>query len=248
LWRAERFLLVEGDEIALLRVLERTLEVKPQCMETVPYGRTGGWGGWSLATSSKLPATNNEGGKIASYALFDADFHSDREIEQRYAEADNVGVRLHVWHRKEIENYLLVPSAIARHLGALLEGRSGPSEETVRQKIIELAEDIRDEVEIGIADELHKLDRAGGTPKAMKAAKAKVREAYQSFEGICVIAPGKTILSQLSGWTDIEYGVTFGASRLVHELRPEEIDDEVKVVLEAIARVSRFPKELRDRS
>lgn len=247
LWTADRFMLLEGKDREYFRVFERTLKIRPQFVDTTPRGSTGGWGGWSLSIESKLPATNNNGARITTYAIFDSDYRTPAEIEQRYQEAESRGIRLHVWHRKEIENYLLVPAAIARHLASLTGNGSGPTEAEVQARLLELAESLRDEIEIGIAEELHKIDKAGGTPKAMKAAKARVKSAFESVDGVVGIVPGKRMLKMLSDWSNSEYGVTFGPSRLAYVLEPSEIDNEVKDVLRAVATTSRFPGRLRAR-
>jgi hypothetical protein len=245
LWQADRFLLVEGRDVELLQVLERTLGIRPASIAIIPRAATGGWGGWSLAITSKLPSSNAQGGRIVPYAIYDRDYHTLADIDERYREADSRGVRLHIWGRKELENYLLVPDAIARHVSSLVEGSESPTAPQVRDKIVELAVELQDEIEIAITDELHKRDRPGGTPKAMKAAKRRVTEAYDSFEGVIAIVSGKEMIARLSKWTETEYGTTFGARRLVHELAPNEIDEEVRVVLQAIASVKRIPTELR---
>lgn len=244
LFTADRFLLVEGDDLDLLRIFERTLQIKPTFVDLIPHGSTGGWGGWSLAISSKLPTTNNAGGKIVSYALFDCDHHADTEIDQRYKEADDQAVRLHVWRRKEIENYLLVPSAIARHIEDLL-GHPGPNAAKIKKQIVKIANDLRDEVESDVGEKLFHLDRGGGFPKALKQAKLIVRNGYDNFEELLRILPGKVVLKELSLWSDDKYGVTFGPLRLAHALVPDEIDDEVSAVLTAIARREKFASALR---
>lgn len=55
---------------------------------------------------------------VQRVCLLDSDYHTEAEIEERLREARERGVELKIWQRKEIENYLLVPQAISRVIGA----------------------------------------------------------------------------------------------------------------------------------
>ncbi len=50
---------------------------------------------------------NAGGEEISTYCILDPDYHTPKEIELRRKDAENKKVRLHVWQRKEIENYLM---------------------------------------------------------------------------------------------------------------------------------------------
>jgi hypothetical protein len=242
LWKADRFLLVEGEDVGLLRAFERTLGIDP-FLDRISHGDTQGWGGWSRAIRSELPDRNRAGERIVTYAIFDRDFRTDDEVKRRYAEADLRSIRLHIWRRKEIENYLLIPSAIARLITTLSLRGEGPMEEDIRAKMVELAEALRPEMELALFEGLGSA--AGGPGKALRLVRQRLEQAFLSFDGIIALAPGKTILSQISTWSGEQWQVTFGPTQLSYEVTEDEIDDEVKLVLTALAERRKIPASLR---
>ena len=135
LYRSERFLMIEGRELPLLAALQRrVLPSARVALAQLPVYPTYGWGGWHHAIASKLPRRNGEGKPIATYSLFDSDFHTDEEIAERYEEARQNRVYLHVWQRKEIENYLLVPDAISRLIARRTRKKTSASERKSRRR------------------------------------------------------------------------------------------------------------------
>ena len=101
LFSSERFLMIEGDDVRLLSALQRVAAPDSRAViATLPAYETGGWGGWHHAIRSKLPRVNGDGKPIVTYCFFDSDYHTDEEIDERYAEAAQHKVNLHIWHRK----------------------------------------------------------------------------------------------------------------------------------------------------
>ncbi len=49
------------------------------------------------------------GNEIRIYCILDSDYHTLAEIQFRLEEARKHQVELHIWQKKEIENYLLIP-------------------------------------------------------------------------------------------------------------------------------------------
>lgn len=87
-------------------------------LDTIPALAIGGWGGWPYAVGSSMTLKNAVGDRISTYCILDSDYHSESEISGRYEDARKRGVNLHVWSRKEIENFLLQPLAIRRVLAS----------------------------------------------------------------------------------------------------------------------------------
>ena len=103
LWSARKFLLVEGDDIALLRRFHAVLFPEAELsIDAIPNMSIGGWTGWPRAIGSSLALKNAVGERIVTYCLLDRDYHTDEEIEERIHEASRAGVHLHIWTQKEI--------------------------------------------------------------------------------------------------------------------------------------------------
>jgi hypothetical protein len=174
---------------------------------------------------------NSVGEEIKTYCLLDSDYHTPEEIAGRLKDARMKHVELHIWHKKEIENYLLVPSLIRRVIG---RGRDKPPSETeIGQFLSELAATLRDSVQDSFAESFLAQDRAKGATTANQRAREVVTKAWEDGEALSRIC-GKSALSALSDWSKRSFGVSFGISTLLGEMRRSEIDDEVVEVLSAI--------------
>jgi hypothetical protein len=90
----------------------------PEPIEAIPNLSVGGWGGWQYAVGSSMLFRTSVSQEVRSYCIFDSDFHTPAQIAARCADAREKGMNLHVWSKKELENYLLVPRAIHQVLVA----------------------------------------------------------------------------------------------------------------------------------
>lgn len=239
LFRSERFLMIEGDDIPLLGTLQQTLiPTTRAALAAMPAYEMGGWGGWHHAIKSKLPATNGEGRPITTYCILDSDYHAEEEISDRYAEALAANIELYIWKRKEIENYVVVPDAIDRLIRRRTKKRS-PRDEEIAAAVEASAQSLLDDTTDSLAEELHRRNRALGVKGARAKAKQQLRQKIDD-SGITAVVSGKTLVSTLSAWAQKQFGVSFSALTLARELRPDEVDAEMRTVLEAIERRGRL--------
>jgi AAA domain, putative AbiEii toxin, Type IV TA system len=242
LFRSRTFVLVEGEDMRILRILQSRLAPTTTPIDLTPYGELGGRGGWTSGLPTKLPNRNADGQKIRSYCLLDRDYFPDEEVVERYEEAKQWGINLKVWTRKELENYLLVPSAISRFVAKKAQGSvTPPSPHEVLAEIDGIIESMKDSpITDGIATVLLSRNKPAGLANASKAARARVAEGWMTQEGRWAIAPGKSVISRLSEWSKASFGVSFGPEQLARELEPSELDPEVCEVLHAIPAGRRF--------
>jgi hypothetical protein len=54
---------------------------------------------------------------VHTYVILDRDYRTDETVTKDREELEQAGVQAHIWRRKELESYLLEPSAIARVSG-----------------------------------------------------------------------------------------------------------------------------------
>jgi energy-coupling factor transporter ATP-binding protein EcfA2 len=238
LWSSKRYLLVEGKDIALLKQFQNILFPDSAIpVDTIPSNSIGGWGGWHYAVGSTMTLKNSLGQTITTYCILDRDYHTPQEIDERKADAVLRSVELHIWSRKEIENYLLVPSAIQRVILAdCRRGDNLPTEEQIRTKLDELTETLKDEVFDALTTEYLARDRAGGVTKAHRHARERISAAWSTDEGRLAIVSGKTLISNLSRWCQQQFDVSLSTARIARELRQVEICPELRSVIAAIER------------
>ena len=153
------------------------------------------------------------------------------QISSRYSEAKTHGVELHVWSRKEIENFLLVPTAIQRIIQGGCKARiSPPSLQDVKDEIHEIAERVKDDVFDGFCTEFA-TDRSLAAGTANKMARERVAQAWGSFEGRMAVIPGKQTISALSEWSQAKCGVSLNATKIAELSAGDEIYPELELWL-----------------
>jgi hypothetical protein len=240
LWRSRRFLIVEGDDLELLAKLHATLYPGSRDpLRNVPHVTIGGWGGWQLVLGARLTLQNAIGEDITTFCLLDRDYHATEEVTARVSEGERVGVRLHVWAMKEIENYLLVPSAIRRVIAARAGRRVNlPTVEEVASEMASAIERARGDVTDRIAEGLQATNRGMGVTRVNQQARELVQGVWATPEGALRLAPGKDVLRQLSDWAQHEFGVGVSVSRLAASMTRSEIHREIHEVLEQIESAS----------
>jgi hypothetical protein len=234
LWNAKKFLLIEGDDIGLLRHLHSILFPRADLpTDALPNLPIDGWGGWSHAIGSSMTLHNSFGDEIQTYCILDRDYHSDEEVSGRMKEAADRKVKLHVWQRKELENYFLNAAVVRRVLSKRLRASSVPSEDELAERILEFCGQEFDTVVYGTAEVLLSRNRGLGVG-AHKIAKERVEAAWSNPSQVLALAPGKIVLGKLSDYCQQHYGASFGAPAIARNFSVSEVPREIASVLEAI--------------
>lgn len=234
LWSANKFLIVEGKDIDILKRLQNVLfKQTKEPFDTIPRMSIGGWGGWSRAIGSKLLLKNAGDENITTYCIFDRDYNIDEEIEKRYDEAKKHGISLKIWTRKEIENYLIIPTAVKR----LIEKNSNHevTQEEVDNAIDDLAESMREDYIDLLTDKIHNQSyKSGKKIEASTARKQAREELSQKWHNKLIFLSGKELIKKLSNWSNDRFNFSFNATKLAQELQPDEIPSEMRDVLTSI--------------
>jgi predicted ATP-dependent endonuclease of OLD family len=242
LWSSRKCLLVEGEDITFLKLAQNVLF--PQSTEpfdALPNIQLGGWSGWHYAIGSKMLLKNAVGEDIIAYCIFDSDYHTPEEIEDRMTDAQKRGVQIHIWHKKEIENYFLIPETIQRVIANdMRKGATPPTLQEVSSKISEIIDAQKFTIFNALAKELFAQDKAKGITVANEKAQQRVDAAWTSEEGKKAIVSGKAVISGLSRWSHQTYGVILNATRIIREMRPGEVESELARVITAVEKGRKF--------
>jgi energy-coupling factor transporter ATP-binding protein EcfA2 len=235
LWNAKKCLLVEGRDVKLLSIVHRKLFPEAESLETTPHIEIGGWGGWPYAIGSSLLLRNSGGEDITVYCVLDRDYHSDDAVERRLEEATRNRVILHVWTRKEIENYFICPEAILRAIIRRMPARTAtPVLSEITSRLEAICDSLKDETFDAIAAEVLAEDRTLGAGGANKAARQILADRWASFDGKLGTVSGKRLLAEVSQWTQEQFGSSVSAAVLAREMSISEVPDEVRSVVASI--------------
>lgn len=230
----KKFLIVEGeiDDIKILSILQGKLFSNTfEPFDILPKTFVDGWGGWQRVIGSNKVFTDNDS-EIQTYCIFDSDYHTKEEILERIEEAKKIGLNLHIWSRKEIENYLVEPKVILRLINSSKKTKVNINLEDVEAKINCICEDLKSEVIDDFATEFHAKDKG----MAVKTANQKAREYINSHwdENKIYLVPGKKLISCISKWTNKDFGLNLNAFKLARSFKKEEIDNEIVNLIQTI--------------
>jgi hypothetical protein len=236
LWSARKLLLVEGKDMKFLSLFhQRIFPDAETSLEAIPNMPIGGWNGWPYAVGSAMLLQNSGGETITTYCVLDSDYFSEEEKAHRLQQAVERNVQLHIWSKKEIENYFIVPAAIHRLVHLRLQGhRKGPSVTDVEQELDSICEALKHDTIDALAQHYYNQDKSAGIATANKRARIRADSAWRTADGRFSIISGKEVLSRLSAWSKEKYGVSFGALAVAQQIRATELADEVVEVIRRI--------------
>lgn len=244
LWNARRVILVEGDDLEFLKKLHDKLYPDSEVpLDDIPNSSIGGWGGWQYAIGQSMLAQNALGQRVRVYCIFDSDYHRPVEIQERAEEAKERQVDLHIWGRKEIENYFLDADVVARILvqrdGAIREAEVAAA---VQARVDQIALSLEDVVFDGYSESFRAANPRGGAATANRQARELLHGVFSDPALALDRVSGKEVLKQLSGWSHAQYGRGITMRDLLREIRPHEVHAEVRGVISAIEDGRAFPR------
>lgn len=232
---ARKIIFVEGKDIKLLKVIHGKLFPNSDALDLIPNMAVGGWGGWSAALGAATFFHGQPDNAIRQYCIFDRDYHTESEINERYEKAKLLSIKLHIWSKKEIENYFLIPSAICRAIANLaLPGTSLPNEQDVEDALERITKDWDEEVFDVISEEYQARNKGKGSKGANKEARKIVKGSWSDLSKRLSVVSGKKVFSHLSEWSKETYGVSLSVEKIAYLLQVTEIPLEMKDILTAI--------------
>ena len=228
LWASKKLLIVEGEDVDILKRLQNTLYPNTnEPFDSIPNFDIGGWGGWNHARGSSMLLKETVDYDVKIFCLFDSDYHTDIEISTRLEEASKIQVNIHIWSKKEIENFLIVPRAILRILKNESKKATHLTLADIEAVISEKVTEMKDELIDKLADGIQKQDRKHSVSSARKIAKSKIDKLENR---VC----GKDLISLLSKWTQENYRVSLSPIKLSSCLQANEIDVEIRDIIKSI--------------
>ena len=121
-FKARVVLFVEGQDLKTLTHLARTVGAERFATEAglaaVPLQ---GFSNWEHVEPFAWFADDLLEGTVPVFVVLDRDYRPQSAVQAVLDRLNNAGIRGHVWDRKELESYLLVPTAISRASGAPLD-------------------------------------------------------------------------------------------------------------------------------
>ena len=238
LFISKRFLIWEGPDTDRMILSKFQSVLYPQGLQAIgsfPKTYVEGWGGWQKAIAIASVFNHNQV-HVKCYCIFDSDYHTPEEIVKRKFDAKNRHINLHIWEKKEIENYAIQPEVLFRYFQA--KKRKGKiTMDILLNKISEIENGLKEEVQDGIASEIQKQDKSLDYSTVRKQADKRMKELWVDAHSI---VPGKEFFKRLATWAKTEYGFNLQVLGIIPYFRPEDIPLEMKEVIIAIVNGEEF--------
>ena len=242
--RSRRVLFVEGlDDFRILRRFARRLGLQELASGAgiVPLP-SGGFGSWNRVTTLAAGIAEALGAPLSIAAIYDRDYYSAEHIKEVIEALSKNLTLARVHTRKEIENYLLIPSALGRALDRAVSERTSrqqaaptPSAE-IGPLLIRITDPMRDDVMSQIvAKRSEKLKATGRDPAdIMKETIAEFNQKWDDLAARLTIVPGKEVLRAVRAYLQEHVGVSLTDARIVDAIHRDEIPEDLRDLLDAV--------------
>ncbi len=226
LGRSRKCLFVEGKDIKYLNNISECLWGKQLDIPTISFG------GFSkiqrvYGTSNLFYAeTTNQ---IKCYALADRDYRDERIINKIKSESEKEHLILHIWQRKEIENYFIIPEILFK-LIPISFGVNYNEFLRIFEKLLDSQYDktfdayaSQYRIDCKDIDEGQQWD----VTTCNQNARTYLGQHWNTLNDKISLVGGKDFLSVLSQYYQKHYKAPFTIKKIINELTPELISPEV---------------------
>lgn len=228
-------ILVEGDsDLKYLRAVGKRMSLRVLNGRRVPPVIPLGGHRPGKATDIARTMKTVIGADVRVAVVLDRDYRSDHELNALERELQQEFDVAHVLRRKEIENYFLSPSVVARAMTARRQ-ESPVREEEVVELLDSITEEIRETAESQFLTryvEYGRRERRGTDESTLnKEALAQFRERWSSLPGRLNLVSGKEVLRRLNQALQAEGRKALTIGHLASQMTGTEIPPELRTLL-----------------
>jgi len=246
--KTKRALFVEGDDFTLLAAFARKLG------HSAVANRTGfaviparGFNPSRVSDfSDGMEATLSV--KIKRGVVFDRDYRSDAVVLALETElrAKSEFVRVHA--RKELENFLLVPTALERAVKARIEASKsrGGSPRELSRPMVDILRQLSDEMKSEVFGQYNAagvraicdLDKGTDPATASAIVHRELEVRWSDLTQRLMLVPGKAMLARLNDFLQRECAVALTTSAIVSAMRSDEVPGEMVTLIAELRQFS----------
>jgi len=241
--KGRKVLFVEGTDFGLLRRFARKLQLnglaEGSLLTVIPVG---GFAQWSKIEDAAWIFQNILRAEVSLAALFDHDYRCEEEINDFLNRIRKAASLCFVLRRKELENYLLHPDALARAISRRLAERGETKKMFSKEDVEELLLLITDEFEKEVSAQCHahrlryhersRLDQSTVLHASLEWFEAE----WSRLDTRINLIPGKSVLSAINRHLQEESGINLTHATIVTAMRAGDIPEDLRETLEAFNR------------
>lgn len=239
--RGKTCLFVEGKDFNSLKKFAKKLEIYQFAQEdgfsVIPLD---GFSNWEKLIHIDWLFENAFGEKVRCYVLLDRDYYSDDYINYVVNNLSLKGVKIHVWSKKELENFLINFELLFRIFSDEYRNRYpnqeiplsskdfenelislfDPFKSYVQGQMISKILEVRTDKKI-ITD--NREDISAVTIKTLE----EFEISWSDIEYRKKVIPGKDYFSRMNRWLNEKYKISISLAKIKNSLLKEEIDTEI---------------------
>ena len=238
--KTKKVLYFEGKDARILsKIAKKQAGTDFISSATVTLMKTDGFANWSRVSTSSWVFENFFGFHIPVAAIFDRDYRCDDEVEEFLKDMNTNDTQCRVLPVKEIENLLLVESAVR---AVIKRHSSRPLAEGWERQVSDIFtacfEEMKSKTLSARIGHRISYEVGRGSKKDIATVSAAEEEvftkAWQNDEFKRKVVPGKAVFSEISGKVQQTFSVTLTPSRVIDELGIGDIDPQIFDILRAI--------------
>ncbi|MFJ4806696.1 ATP-dependent nuclease [Streptomyces murinus] len=224
--RSKVALFVEGQDMKILRNVARKVGAKRLAGEKgVAVIPLGGFDKWAQAGSFSTLSESLLGDSVKVYVILDRDNRTEGQAFDVTSALSRSGVRCHVWQKKELESYFLIPNVIARLSGADASVIQGLLDEAIEERKVDAQ-----------AQFLYRrqTDLVSASAHAMEVTRAAIPEFetwWNDGDVRAGMVPPKKVLSSLNGKLAAKGYKAVSVRAISNNMRAEEVVPEFRDLL-----------------
>jgi hypothetical protein len=243
--KTKRALFVEGKDFTLLAAFARKLGYSALANRTgfavIPAH---GFNPSRVADfSDGMEATLSV--KIKRGVVFDRDYRSDANVvalkEELLKRSDFVWIH----GRKELENFLLVPTALERAIRAKVQSGkdrggsprdfSGDMTELLNRLTADMKSDVFGQYNASGVKAICEINKGMDPATASAIVHRELEDRWATLEKRLMLVPGKALLAKLNDTLQRELGVSVTTNSIVAAMRSDEVPAEMDALIKALA-------------
>ena len=220
--RARTVVFVEGDDMSIIRELAKTTGANHLAGErNCAVIEIKGFSNWVRVEPFKWFVSDFLDDSVDVFVLLDRDYRTDADVGEVRSTLEAIGIHAHIWHRKELENYLLDPAALAR--------ASNTSPSYISSQLESITDAMTEDVLGQFAEKRHFSSPSGSKNMARTISETsrELRPLAEDPEWRLHRYPAKTILNALNKTLQQAGHTTVSTKNLARQLRRPEIPDEM---------------------
>ncbi|CZF82456.1 hypothetical protein GCE9029_03242 [Grimontia celer] len=246
--RTKKVLFVEGmgDYKVIRRFARKMGFIELASGSDITPFESGGYSSWERVRSLAWGIKNTLGADIKIAAVYDHDYWCEEEVEETLNDLNSNLSFAHIHQRKEIENYLLVPSVLQRLLVKLVKERNSRKgfdlqvDEEVICILDELSTKYKNDLQGQYIGRYTQFHQKKGSPEDISTLTSNAIDIFdKKWSDISLrmeIVCGKKVLKDLRSYISDKWSVTLTDIKIIDEFNGIEIPNDMRSLVDTLDR------------